>query len=90
MTPKPKSSKPPKTSKTPKTPKSPDAATTANNENAKKVFSVYNKREFLSALMLTNCNPNKELIVMGRFRASDEKREAVKGNVLIFNEVIRR
>lgn len=62
---------------TPKSPKSPNA----NSESSKRLFSVYNKHEFLSAIMLTNCNPNKELIVMARFRATDEKRECVKGKL---------
>lgn len=62
--------------------KSPIEAT--NKE--KRLFSVYNKREFLSALMLTNCNPNKELIVEARFHATPEKREAVKG-INFLNEV---
>lgn len=87
MTPKPKSSKSPKTSKSSE---SPDAATTADNENSKRGFSVYNKREFLAALMLTNCNPNKELVVMARFHATDERRECVKGNVLIVKDVMKR
>lgn len=73
------------TPKTPKSPKSPNA--TASGEGSKRLFSVYNKREFLSAIMLTNCNPNKELIVMARFRATGEKRECVKGE-LKFNAFI--
>lgn len=83
-----KSTKPSKPLKLSKSSDSPDAA--SDTESSKRMFSVYNKREFLSALMLTNCNPNKELIVMARFRATDDKRESVKGkldiDVLIFNE----
>lgn len=62
-----------------KSQKSPIEAT--NKESSKRLFSVYNKREFLSALMLTNCNPNKELIVKARFHATNERREAVKGEL---------
>lgn len=62
-----------------KSPKSSDAV--SDYELPKRLFSVYNKREFLSALMLTNCDPDKEKFVMGRFRAIQKKQEAVKGKL---------
>lgn len=68
-----------------KSKKAPAEAT--NDESSKRLFSVYNKREFLSALMLTNCNPNKELIVKARFRATEEKRESVKGSLKLLSPV---
>lgn len=46
---------------------------------SKRVFSTYNKREFLTALMMTNCNPDKTMVVQSRFRFPPEKIEAVKG-----------